>query len=388
MSGCKRIWHLLSSDAVASEPKNSPTRRELFLRACRCEPVPRLPVWIMRQAGRYLPEYRAVRKKHSFLEVCKTSELAIEVSLQPVRILDVDAVIVFSDILIPAEALGLQLALTDAGPVIGNPIRNSEDVRRLRLFDPESDTRSILDAIRGLCKSVGPDVPVLGFAGAPWTLACYLVEGQTKAGFENLKRLRYSQPALLREMLQFLARATARYLRAQIAAGAAAVQLFDTWAGELSAPDYEEFALPATRALIEELSPGPVPVILYSKASAHLHALLARTGASVLSVDWRADMRALRTTTAPHLAVQGNVDPCALLGTEEEVRVAVDAAVSQTEGLGHILNLGHGVLPSVPVENAKAFVRHGKSVPLKPRRAEPAAADSAGSEKAGSHVHG
>lgn len=339
-------------------------RKELFLRACRFDPVERVPVWIMRQAGRYLPEYRALRRKHGFLEVCKTPELAAEVSLQPFRIVGVDAVIVFSDILIPAQAMGMDLDISDAGPVLRNPIRSESDVRALRDFDPERETRFLNDAIRLLCRELGPEVPVLGFAGAPWTLACYLVEGQTKTGFDSLKKLMYSDPALLRQLLDKIALVTAAYLRAQIAAGAAAVQLFDTWVGELDLRSYNEFALPATQKLIAELNAGAVPVILYTKACPHLMSSIARAGAGVLSVDWRVDLAELRQQLGAKIALQGNVDPCVLLGPAEGVQSAAREAIGKTGGAGHILNLGHGILPSVPVENAKTFVQTAKSVSL------------------------
>src|SRR5216117_2034459 len=216
-------------------------RRELFLRACRGEVLPRVPVWIMRQAGRYLPEYREIRAKHAFLEVCKTPQLAVEVSIQPFRRLGVDAVIVFSDILIPAEAMGLQLELGDAGPNLPNPVRSKLDVDRLKMFDPEAETGFLPEAIRRIVKSVGPEVPVLGFAGAPWTLACYMVEGKAKEGFATVKSFLYSEPKTFRVLLHRIAQATIPYLKAQIAAGATAVQLFDTWGGELNLQDYEDF---------------------------------------------------------------------------------------------------------------------------------------------------
>src|SRR4029077_8186787 len=209
-------------------------RKELFLRACRGEAVPRLPVWMMRQAGRYLPEYREVRAKHPFLDVCKTPDLALEVSLQPFRRLGVDAVIVFSDILIPAEAMGLALELGDAGPNLPKPVRSERDVDKLRIFDPETETGFLMEAIRRIVREVGPTVPVLGFAAAPWTLACYMVEGRTKEGFATVKSFLLREPATFRELLHRIAQATIPYLRAQIAAGAVAVQLFDTWCGELS----------------------------------------------------------------------------------------------------------------------------------------------------------
>ncbi|MBI3661709.1 MAG: uroporphyrinogen decarboxylase [Acidobacteria bacterium] len=346
------------------ETRQPLSRKSLFLRACRSEPVERVPVWIMRQAGRYLPEYRAIRGKHTFLAMCKTPDLAVEVSLQPYRILGVDAVIVFSDILIPAEAMGQGLELTEAGPVLANPIRDAAGVAALRAFDPEQETGFLMEAIRQLCRELGPDVPVLGFAGAPWTLACYMVEGQTKKDFAALKELMYRQPAVLRALLETIARRTAAYLKAQIAAGATAVQLFDTWAGELSQKDYEEFALPATQLLISELHAGPTPVILYSKATSHLFDSLAKTGADVLSVDWRMDLAEARKRLGNRMALQGNVDPCILLGPEEAVCAAAREAIEKTSGVGHILNLGHGILPNVPVENARAFVQAGQAVRL------------------------
>jgi uroporphyrinogen decarboxylase len=343
-------------------PAKIENRKELFLRACRCEPVDRVPVWIMRQAGRYLPEYRAIRKEHKFLEVCKTPDLAVEVSLQPYRILGVDAVIVFSDILIAAEAMGMQVELPDAGPIIRRPIRTPAQIDALAEFDPEIETAFLPEAIRRLCKELGPDVPVLGFAGAPWTLACYMVEGHhSKDGFPTAKAMLYSHPNMFRNLLEKIAHATAVYLRAQIAAGAAAVQLFDSWVGELTLDQYREFALPATQLLIEELNAGDTPVILYTKASQHLIVAAAESGASVLSVDWRADLGLLRQQLGSRVALQGNVDPCVLLGPIEGVEQAALECVKQTGGFGHILNLGHGILQQTLVENAQAFVTAGQS---------------------------
>ncbi len=339
-------------------------RKALFLRACRCEPVERVPVWIMRQAGRYLPEFRAVRQKHNFLEVCRTPELAMEVSLQPQRIIGVDAVIVFSDILIPAWAMGLPFELTDKGPVIESPLRTAAQVHELASFDPEQETGFLMETIRGLTRELGPNIPVLGFAAAPWTLACYMIEGHSKDGFPAAKTMLYSDPDLFRSLLQRIARATATYLRAQIAAGASAVQLFDTWVGELTLDQYREFELPATQLLIEEIGAGDTPVILYSKASSHLLAAAAESGANVLSVDWRVDLATVREQVGPRIALQGNVDPCVLLGPEEGVRRAAREAVENTGGVGHILNLGHGILPQTPVENARAFVQAGQSAPV------------------------
>jgi len=344
-----------------SQLPESVNRKALFLRACRCEPVERVPVWIMRQAGRYLPEYRAIRLKHNFLEVCRTPELAMEVSLQPYRILGVDAVIVFSDILIPAGAMGLPFELSDKGPVIEHPLRTAAQISELSSFDPELETGFLMETIRGLVRELGPDVPVLGFAAAPWTLACYMIEGHGKDGFPSAMKMLYTDPKLFRNLLERIARAAARYLRAQVAAGAAAVQLFDTWVGELTLDQYREFALPATQLLIEEIGAGDTPVILYTKASSHLLSAAAESGATVLSVDWRVDLAAVRELVGPRIALQGNVDPCLLLGPEEGVRQAARDAVESTGGVGHILNLGHGILQQTPVENARAFVLAGQA---------------------------
>src|SRR6201982_4113012 len=280
----------------------SVNRKELFLRACRGEAVARVPVWMMRQAGRYLPEYRELRAKHAFLEVCKTPDLAVEVSMQPFRRLGVDAVIVFSDILIPAEAMGLALELGDAGPILPEPVRSGADVERLRAFDPEAETGSLMEAIRRIVREAGPTVPVLGFAAAPWTLACYMVEGRTKEGFAKAKACLYAEPETFRELLGRIAQATIEYLKAQIAAGATAVQLFDTWCGELALPEYRAFALPAVQEVISAVH-GAVPVIYYTKASHHLLPVVSESGADVLSCDWRVNLAELRATIGAKVAL-------------------------------------------------------------------------------------
>jgi len=334
-------------------------RKELFLRACRGEELPRVPVWMMRQAGRYLPEYRELRAKHGFLEVCKTPDLAVEVSLQPFRRIGVDAVIVFSDILIPAEAMGLPLELGDAGPNLPNPVRSAAAVGRLKMFDPEEETKFLPEAIRRIVREVGPEVPVLGFAAAPWTLACYMVEGKAKEGFATVKSFLYREPKTFHDLLHKIARATIPYLKAQIAAGATAVQLFDTWCGELHIRDYEDFALPAVQEVISGVF-GAVPVIYYTKASSHLLSAVARSRADVLSVDWRVDLAELRRDLGPKVALQGNVDPAVLLGPEDEVRTVTEETLASLVGVGHILNLGHGILPGTQVENAQLFVETGQ----------------------------
>ena len=339
------------------------TRNELFLRACRCEPVPRFPVWMMRQAGRYLPEYRELRAKHSFLQVCKTPELAVEVSLQPFRRLGVDAVIIFSDILIPAEAMGLPLELENAGPNLPQPVRSETDVRKLHAFDPEQETGFLMEALRRTVKHVGPDVPVLGFAASPWTLACYMVEGRTKEGFASAKSFLYHQPRVFLELLHRIAQATIPYLKAQIAAGATAVQLFDTWCGELDLHDYTEYVLPVVQAVISGLG-HVVPVIYYTKASHHLLPAIVKAGADVLSVDWRVSLGEVRRLAGPRVALQGNLDPAILLGPEEKIRQATLDIAAELEGRGHILNLGHGILQHTPVENAELFITTGQQATL------------------------
>ena len=336
-------------------------RKELFLRACRFEPVERVPVWMMRQAGRYLPEYQAVRANHTFLEICKTPELAAEVSIQPFRTVGVDAIIVFSDILIVAEAMGQPLDVPDSGPVLSNPVRDAAAVRKLRDFDPAHETKFVGDAIREICRQAGPDVPVIGFAAAPWTLACYMIEGRTRGDISHAKQMLCEEPALVRELLERIARATAAYLKMQIEAGAAVIQLFDTWASELTPAEYAAFELPATQSVLNDIGHDEVPKILFAKGSAtHLESM-AKSGADVMSVDWNTDLAKAREILERKIALQGNINPSILLGPEDAVRKAAREAVEKTGGVGHILNLGHGILPSTPVANAKAFVEAGQT---------------------------
>ena len=355
----KAQFVILNGERLMSTTSISVNRKELFLRACRGEALPRVPVWMMRQAGRYLPEYRELRAKHAFLDVCKTPDLAVEVSMQPFRRLGVDAIIVFSDILIPAEAMGLPLELGDAGPNLPEPVRSLEAVRKLRQFDPETETGFLMEAIRQIVRTAGPDVPVLGFAAAPWTLACYMVEGRTKEGFAKVKEFLYAEPATFRELLSRIAQATIGYLKAQIAAGAAAVQLFDTWCGELALPEYRAFALPAVQEVISAVH-GAVPVIYYTKASHHLLPAVAESDADVLSCDWRVNLAELRATIGAKVALQGNLDPTVLFAPQEHIRKTTKEILGQLGGVGHILNLGHGILPGTPVENAQTFITVGQ----------------------------
>jgi uroporphyrinogen decarboxylase len=344
---------------------SSVNRKELFLRACRSEPVDRVPVWIMRQAGRYLPEYQAIRADHTFLEICKTPDVAAEVSLQPFRIIGVDAIIVFSDILVVAEAMGQPLDVPDSGPVLSNPIRDAVSVSRLRDFDPAEETKFVGDAIREICRQAGPEVPVIGFAAAPWTLACYMIEGRTRGDISHAKQMLREQPEVVRELLERIARVTAAYLRMQIEAGASVIQLFDTWAGELTPSEYDAFELPATQSVLDAVGHDEVPKILFAKGSATHLASLAKSGADVLSVDWNTDLAEARRILGRKIALQGNINPSILLGPEDAVREAAREAVEKTGGVGHILNLGHGILPTTPVANAKAFVEAGQAAPIR-----------------------
>ncbi|MCS7080679.1 MAG: uroporphyrinogen decarboxylase [Chloracidobacterium sp.] len=334
-----------------------PLKNDLLVRAARRQPVERTPVWMMRQAGRYLPEYRAVRKDLPFLTLCKTVDLAVEVSLQPLRLLGVDAVILFSDILIPVEAMGLEVRLTEqVGPQIPNPVRTAADVAALRVPDPVETMPFVMDIIRTLKREIADEVPLLGFAGAPWTLAAYMIEGGSSKNYHLIKTMMYREPALFHQLMEKLADTQALYLKAQIEAGVDAVQLFDSWAGELSAEDFAAFALPYLQRVFEQVG-GAVPRILYVNGSAHLLEGMLASGAEVLSIDWRTDMAEAVRRVQGKAALQGNLDPCRLLGTREGIVRGVEEVLAKAKGAaGHILNLGHGVLPPTPVENARTFI--------------------------------
>ena len=341
-----------------------------LIRACRRQSVDRSPVWMMRQAGRYLPEYRAVRGKTDFLTLCKTPEMAAEVSMQPFDILGVDAVIMFSDILIPVEAMGVKLDIIESrGPVIETPIRTAEQVEKLIVPDPVEKTGFVMDVIRLLRQQLDNRAPLIGFAGAPFTLASYLIEGGTSRNFAEIKRMMFSSPILLHQLLEKIADTVTDYLNAQIEAGAQVVQLFDTWAGELSAGDFEEFALEYQQRIFSRLHRGPsalsVPAILYVNGCSSVLEKMAESGANVLSLDWRIDIaeanRRLQAAGFDNLALQGNLDPCALLGTPETIAEGVQEILKKAGPTGHIMNLGHGIMPMVPVENARAFIEAAKA---------------------------
>ncbi len=333
---------------------------DLMIRACRRESVPRTPVWMMRQAGRYLKEYREIRKDVAFLDLCKTPDLAAEVSLQPYRLLGVDAVIFFSDILIPAEAMGVSVALTDKGPEIGNPVRCKDDIDRLNVPEPDQAFPFTGEVLRTLRNELRDAVPLIGFAGAPWTLGAYMVEGGGSKNFAEIKGMAYREPRLVHQLMDKLADTIAVYLQYQIESGAQVVQLFDTWAGELSRADYEEFALPYTQRIFEAIG-DRVPRILYLNGTSVLLDSMAQSGADVLSLDWRISIAEARRRIGDTLALQGNLDPCLLLGERDTMMVRTASILEEAGSTGHILNLGHGILPPTPVTNAKAFIDFAKN---------------------------
>ncbi|MGH9766712.1 MAG: uroporphyrinogen decarboxylase [Blastocatellia bacterium] len=336
-----------------------------LIRACRRQEVDRAPVWMMRQAGRYMPEYRVLRAKYDFMTMCKTPELAVEVSLQPYEILGVDGVIMFSDILVPVEAMGMKLDIIESkGPVLDDPIRAETQVEKLIIPDPVETMPFVMETIRLLRKRLDHEAPLIGFAGAPFTLASYMVEGGGTRNYAEIKRMMYCEPKTIHRLLNKLADTIILYINAQIEAGAQVVQLFDTWAGELSAADYEEFALPYEQKVFEHIHRGPlgltVPAILYVNGCSHILEKMAESGANVLSVDWRIDLAEAKRRVGDKVALQGNLDPCELLGTPETITESVREILKKGGGLGHIVNLGHGILPMVPVENARAFIEAAK----------------------------
>jgi uroporphyrinogen decarboxylase len=328
-----------------------------LLLAARRQPTPFTPVWLMRQAGRYMPEYRALRSRHSFLELCKSPQAAAEVTLQPVERLGVDAAILFADILLLVEPLGVGLEFAKGeGPVIHRPVRSPADVARLQPVDVESAVGFVFETVRLVKRQLPAGVPLIGFAGAPFTVASYVIEGGPSRDFIATKRLMHEEPEAWARLLALLARATAAYLNGQIAAGAQAVQLFDSWVGQLSPDDYRQFVLPHTRTVIAGLTRG-VPVIHFGTGTAGLLPLMREAGGDVVGLDWRVDLDAGWRAVGHDVAVQGNLDPVALLSPPARFEAAVRNILSRAGGKpGHIFNLGHGILQSTPVEHVKALV--------------------------------
>jgi uroporphyrinogen decarboxylase len=343
---------------VAANPS---LQNDLYLRALRREPVERTPVWLMRQAGRYLAEYRATRARAgNFLALCKTPELACEVTLQPIDRYGLDAAILFSDILTVPDAMGLGLHFVDnEGPAFHRPLREAADIARLPVPDPETELRYVMDAVRTIRSALAGRVPLIGFAGSPWTLATYMIEGRGSRDFIQAKRLRYDAPALLDQLLDKLTEATALYLAAQARAGADALMLFDTWGGVLDPEGFRRFALAPMTALVArlaKLAPG-VPVTLFSKgAAAHLPAL-AQTGCAALGVDWTISLEQARAAVGDRVALQGNLDPATLFAGPAAIREhAARILAEYGHAPGHVFNLGHGIVQGTPPDHVAALV--------------------------------
>jgi uroporphyrinogen decarboxylase len=331
---------------------------DIFLRACRGEKVEYTPVWLMRQAGRYLPQYQAVRANIDFLALCKTPELAAEVTIQPVDILGVDAAILFSDILIPVEAMGMQLVFSDKdGPVLSEPIRNKSAVDRLIIPDAEVDMPFILELIKILREKLKNKVPLIGFSGAPFTLATYMIEGGGSRHFLQTKKMMFQNKRLFDYLMEKLTATLILYLSAQVKAGAQALQIFDTWAGMLSPIDYINFALPYVKKIISELKREGLPVIYFVNNCAGILHEVKKSGADVVGIDWRIDIADAIKKLGKKVVVQGNLDPCALFLSEENIEERVKDILWKGEVTrGHVFNLGHGVLPETPVKNVIALV--------------------------------
>jgi uroporphyrinogen decarboxylase len=350
----------------------------LFLRACRRQPVERTPVWMMRQAGRYLPSYREVRKRHSFLEMCRIPEVACEVTLQPIDQLGFDAAILFSDILITLPAMGIDVSFPEKGPVIGNPVRDRAGIAALQVPDPAASLGHVLDAVRliraGLATRT-PQVPLIGFAGAPFTMMTYVVEGGGSKDYAHTRRLMFGDPPAAHQLLDVLARTCATFLEAQVAAGAQAVQIFDSWAGILSPGDFRDYALRYARQVIDLLRSSPTwkaagaappPIIYFANGCAPYLDDYPSSGADVLGVDWRVDLGAVRARVGGGVALQGNLDPGALFLPPAQIRERVRAILAAAGEVGHVFNLGHGVLPETDPEHVRAMVEAVKELSRRP----------------------
>ncbi len=336
---------------------SGPAPSQPFLRACRREPTAYTPVWAMRQIGRYLPEYQAVRSRMSLLDLCKTPEAAAGVTVRTVEVLGVDAAIIFADILLLLEPLGVGLSYVKGeGPLIARPVRTLEQVRRLPDVDPAEGVPFVFETVRLARQGLDGRVPLIGFAGAPFTVASYLVEGQPSRAFLETKRLMRAEPEAWDGLMSRLAALTARYLNGQIAAGADAVQLFDSWIGCLSPADYRRYVLPYTRRVITSIT-GGVPVIHFGVGTAGLLEAMRDAGGDVIGLDWRVDLGQAWDRLGGGVAVQGNLDPVLLLSSPEEIRRGVRGVLDAAAGRpGHIFNLGHGILPETPWRHVVAMV--------------------------------
>lgn len=329
-----------------------------LLDACARKPVDATPVWLMRQAGRYLPEYRAIREKMSFIQMCRRPDVAAEITLQPLRRFDLDAAIVFADILLPLEPMGIGFHFsTDDGPIIERPIRTARQLEGVHRIDAASDLQYVMDTIRLVRHELDPSIPLIGFSGAPFTLASYIVEGGHSRNYAHVKRLMYEDPATFGRLMSVISEVVIDYLAAQIDAGAQVVQLFDSWVGWLSPYDYELLVLPHVRAVVDGVKGRGAPVIYFGNgASAMLH-LIKGAGADVYSVDWRIELDRAWDQLGDDVAVQGNLDPITLLGPPKAIEERTAEVLRRAGGRpGHIFNVGHGLVPQVPLDNVKYLV--------------------------------
>ena len=335
-----------------------------FLRACRREPVDATPVWFMRQAGRYMPEYRAIREKHTLLEICREPELAVQVTLQPIDRIELDAAILFSDLLLPLEPMGIPFDFVKGeGPRIEKPIRTTEDVENLRQFEPRDALQHVLTTIRLLNNALEDRVPLIGFAGAPFTMASYAIEGGPSKNYSKTKALMYGAKDTWHKLCDTFAVIISDYLEAQVEAGVQAIQLFDSWVGALSPDDYREFAMPHTKRILDRAGSTGVPVIHFGTGTATLLETMAEAGADVIGADWRIPLDLAWEKIGPDKAIQGNLDPTLLLGPTDRLFAGAEDVLRRAKGRpGHIFNLGHGILPETPVENVQALASfvHGE----------------------------
>lgn len=333
------------------------SEQPLFLRALQGLSVPRPPVWMMRQAGRYLPEYRALRERYSFFERCENPELVCEITLQPVRALGVDAAILFSDILVLPKAMGMQVELVEnQGPYLPNPIRKSTDLKRLQVANPFEKLAYVLRGIKYTKQALPASIPLLGFAGAPWTILCYMVQGRGSKGFEEAKQWVLQEPELARTLLEMITESTIAYLLAQVKSGVDAVQIFDSWAGVWDKGNFENLILPYTKRIVQALTEQKVPSILFARGAWYSLEALQKTGATALGIDWQTPAIYARSITHNNITLQGNFDPSCLFLPDDLLRKAV-LKMCQDFGVQHyIANLGHGILPNTSVAKAKIFV--------------------------------
>jgi len=336
---------------------------DTFLKACRGEKTDYTPVWIMRQAGRYLAEYRNIRSKVEFLTLCKTPDLAAEVTIQPLEILNADAAILFSDILIPLEPMGIKLEFSESkGPIIHNPVKSERDIDNLRNINPDEELHFVIETIKILLKNI--KVPLIGFSGAPFTLATYMIEGGSSKNFLKAKRMIYQSPESFHRLMELITDNTIRYLLSQIKAGVQAVQIFDSWAGTLSPLDFSLFALPYVKRIISAIN-NSVPVIYFAFNSSSMIELAKTSGADVIGLDWRIEVANAVERLGGDVSIQGNLDPCILFGTDEVIKERVSLILKGArKAKGHIFNLGHGILPETSVDKAILMVEavHERSI--------------------------